>query len=150
LGAAEPAALLDRDGLRQVSRLIEVTPAQHCDVVRQQLQRRNRKQRQQQVECRWNFDHAVAEQARFAVALVHHADVSWTASTSVVVGYIVYCAPVSGVPYTKLNTSLVSALTYADSAVRAGQNYFYVVTAVDSNGAESVFSNEATATIPTP
>jgi Abnormal spindle-like microcephaly-assoc'd, ASPM-SPD-2-Hydin len=80
----------------------------------------------------------------------HSTTLSWAASTSVVVGYNVYRASVSGGPYTKLNTSLVSALTYADSAVQAGQTYFYVVTAVDSSGVESVFSNEATATIPTP
>lgn len=80
----------------------------------------------------------------------HSARLNWTASTSVVVGYNVYRAAVSGGPYSKLNASLVTAETYVDSSVLAGQTYFYVVTAVDSSGVESVFSNEATATIPTP
>jgi fibronectin type 3 domain-containing protein len=32
----------------------------------------------------------------------------------------------------------------------AGQLYYYVVTAVDSSGVESVYSNQASATVPTP
>jgi fibronectin type 3 domain-containing protein len=34
--------------------------------------------------------------------------------------------------------------------VAAGTSYYYVVTAVDENGIESIFSNEASATIPSP
>ena len=82
--------------------------------------------------------------------IAHSVTLSWTASTSVVVGYNVYRGTTSGGPYAKLNTSLVSILSYIDSAVQSGQTYFYVATAVDSNGNESTFSNEVSATIPIP
>ena len=78
----------------------------------------------------------------------HTATVSWTASTSAVSGYNAYRGTVSGGPYTKLNGSLISVLTYADSSVLSGQTYFFVTTAVDGSGNESVFSNEAQAVIP--
>jgi fibronectin type 3 domain-containing protein len=78
----------------------------------------------------------------------HSATASWTASTSVVSGYNVYRGTVSGGPYTKLNGSLVSALTYLDATVQSGNSYFYVTTSVDGSGTESVFSNEGAAVIP--
>jgi hypothetical protein len=78
----------------------------------------------------------------------HSAIASWTASTSVVSGYNVYRGTVSGGPYTKLNSSLIALLTYTDATVQSGQTYFFVTTAVDGSGNESVFSNEVTAVIP--
>jgi len=79
----------------------------------------------------------------------HLVDLSWTASTSVVVGYNVYRGTTNSGPYTlKLNPSLVSGVTFTDTNVQSGQTYYYVVTAVDSNGVESVYSNQASATIP--
>jgi fibronectin type 3 domain-containing protein len=83
-----------------------------------------------------------------AVGQVHTATASWVASTSVVSGYNVYRGTVSGGPYTKLNGSFIAALSYADTTVQRGQTYFYVTTAVDGSGNESVFSNEVTAVIP--
>jgi fibronectin type 3 domain-containing protein len=81
----------------------------------------------------------------------HGASLSWVASTSSnVVGYNVYRATTLGGPYTKLNASLVAVVSYSDSAVQAGQTYFYVVTAVDNNNNESTYSTAAQATIPTP
>lgn len=81
----------------------------------------------------------------------HLVDLSWTASTSTVVGYNIYRGTVNGGPYTiKLNPSPVSGVTYTDTTVVAGQLYYYVVTAVDSSGNESVYSNQASATVPTP
>lgn len=73
---------------------------------------------------------------------------SWVASTSQVSGYYVYRGAVSGGPYQKLNSSYVSATSYVDNGVASGQTYYYVVTAVDSQGDESAYSNEASATIP--
>jgi fibronectin type 3 domain-containing protein len=67
-----------------------------------------------------------------------------------VAGYNVYRSSVSGGPYTKLNATPVTALTYTDSTVSAGATYYYVVTDVASDGTESVFSNQATAVVPTP
>jgi len=78
----------------------------------------------------------------------HSATLSWTASTSTVSGYNVYRGSVSGGPYTLVNNSLVTLLTFTDSAVQSGQTYFYVTTAVDGSGNESLYSNETTAAIP--
>src|SRR6202158_5197990 len=72
----------------------------------------------------------------------HSAALTWSASSSPVAGYNVYRSTVSGGPYAKINTSLLAALTYTDSTVRSGTTYYYVATAVDSNGIESVFSNK--------
>jgi fibronectin type 3 domain-containing protein len=80
----------------------------------------------------------------------HSASLSWTGSkTTGVVGYNVYRGTASGGPYAQVG-SLDAGLTYMDSAVSAGQTYYYVVTAVDSTGAESVFSNQAQAVVPSP
>jgi hypothetical protein len=81
-------------------------------------------------------------------ATTHSATASWAPSTSVVSGYNVYRGTVSGGPYTKLNGSLIALLTYTDTTVVSGQTYFFVTTAVDGSGNESVFSNEVTAAIP--
>jgi hypothetical protein len=81
-------------------------------------------------------------------AAAQSVSLTWTASTSVVSGYNVYRGTQSGGPYTLLNSSLVTGTGYADATVQAGQSYYYVVTAVNSSGIESVYSNEAEATVP--
>ncbi|MGC2531172.1 MAG: choice-of-anchor D domain-containing protein, partial [Candidatus Acidiferrum sp.] len=78
----------------------------------------------------------------------HSVTLTWNASTSTVAGYNVYRSTVTGGPYTKINSSLISVLTYTDSTVQSGITYFYVATAVDSSGNESVDSNEVSAPIP--
>jgi len=82
----------------------------------------------------------------------HSVDISWNASSSSnVQGYNVYRGSASGGPYTKISPTLsVSTLAFTDTAPVSGSNYFYVVTAVDSNGLESAASNEANVTVPTP
>lgn len=81
----------------------------------------------------------------------HTAVLDWNASTTATVtGYNVYRGPATGGPYAKLTASPVGTETFTDSTVLAGQNYFYVVTAIDASGAESVFSSEVSGTIPTP
>lgn len=80
----------------------------------------------------------------------HSVSLSWTASTSTVVGYNVYRGTVSGGPYTLVNSSLVPGTTYTDLGIASGQTYYYVVTAVNSSGSESVYSNQASAAVPTP
>jgi fibronectin type 3 domain-containing protein len=80
--------------------------------------------------------------------VTHSTTLSWGASSSTVVGYNVYSGSVSGGPYNKLTSSPVAVLTYKDSSVQSGKTYFYVVTAVNSSGGESTFSNQATASIP--
>jgi len=83
-------------------------------------------------------------------AVAHSATLSWTASTSTVVGYNVYRSTTSGGPYTLITSGPVAGITFTDTSVQAGATYFYVVTAVDVNGIESAFSNEASVTVPTP
>jgi hypothetical protein len=73
----------------------------------------------------------------------------WTASTSSVIGYNVYRGTATGGPYSsRLTSSPVASTQFTDSAVQSGQTYYYVVTSVDSSDAESVYSGQATATIP--
>jgi len=82
-------------------------------------------------------------------AVAHYVSLSWTASTTPSVTYNVYRSTTSG----SYSTPLASAganTSYIDSAVAAGQTYYYVVTAV-SGSTESAYSNPAAqAAIPTP
>ena len=79
----------------------------------------------------------------------HSVTLSWAASSSTgVMGYNVYRSTVSGGPYARLTSGPDASLSYTDGAVSAGQSYFYVVTAVESNGTESTYSNQAMAVIP--
>ncbi len=80
----------------------------------------------------------------------HSVTLAWTASTSTVVGYNVYRGTQSGGPYTVITSAVDAGTTYTDTTVQAGQTYYYVVTAVDASGNESVDSNQAQAVIPTP
>jgi hypothetical protein len=76
------------------------------------------------------------------------ATLTWVASTTPGVSYNVYRGTTSGGPYTKLNASPITGLTYVDSTVQSGQTYYFVVRAVNSSGTESVNSNQATAVVP--
>ena len=80
----------------------------------------------------------------------HYVLLNWIASTSVVVGYNIYRSTTSSGPYAKINSSVVVPLFYYDLTVVAGTTYYYVATAVDSDGNESVYSNEASAVVPSP
>jgi fibronectin type 3 domain-containing protein len=74
---------------------------------------------------------------------------NWNSSiSSGVVGYNVYRGSGSGGPYMRLNYSMLPATNYTDSAVQAGQTYYYVVTAINSGNVESDFSKEVAAPIP--
>jgi Carboxypeptidase regulatory-like domain len=83
-----------------------------------------------------------------AVQQAHSVALGWTASTSTVSGYNVYRTTISGNQYTLVNSSLVIALAYTDTTVQSGTTYYYVTTAVDPSGNESVFSNQVPAQIP--
>ena len=78
----------------------------------------------------------------------HWVGLSWTASTSQVAGYNAYRANTLNGPYTKLNTILISSTTYSDQAVQSGNTYYYVTTAVDAQGDESIYSNQIVTTVP--
>jgi hypothetical protein len=79
---------------------------------------------------------------------VHTVGLSWDASRSSVIGYNVYRATQPGGPYQLLTSSPQLDTSYTDSAVLGGTTYYYVATAVDSNHAESNYSNQTQAVIP--
>jgi hypothetical protein len=79
----------------------------------------------------------------------HSVDLSWI-PVAAVVGYNVYRGSQAGGPYSKINPVLNASTAFTDNSVQSGQNYYYVTTAVDSTGAQSLYSNEIHEAIPTP
>jgi hypothetical protein len=77
----------------------------------------------------------------------HTVHLSWAPSSSAVSGYRVYRGQVSGGPYPNAVTS-GDVLSFDDTTVVDGNTYYYVVTAVDSAGVESTYSNQASAQVP--
>jgi len=63
-----------------------------------------------------------------------------------VAGYNVYRSTTSGGGYTKLNTALITGASFVDPNLQSG-TWYYVVTSVDSDGAESVPSQEVSVTV---
>ena len=81
----------------------------------------------------------------------HDVVLTWTDSvTPGVLGYYVYRGTASGKESTTpLNSTPIVGTSYADSNVTTGQTYYYVVTALGSNGTtQSADSTEASATVP--
>ena len=74
----------------------------------------------------------------------NQVSLSWTASTYAV-SYNVYQSPVSGGGYTLANTSPVSGTSFTATGLTNAQTYYFVVTALDADGNESVYSNEVNA-----
>ena len=72
---------------------------------------------------------------------------SWSPSTSSVVGYNVYRGTAVGA-YSKINPSLDPDTAYTDNTVAAGTTYYYAATAVNSSGAESSYSSPIQVVIP--
>lgn len=69
---------------------------------------------------------------------------TWTASTGSPDSYNLYRASISGGPYTQIQTGLTNTAA-VDFTVAHNTTYYYVTTAVNTNG-ESIFSNEVPAT----
>ncbi len=80
--------------------------------------------------------------------VVHSVSLTWDASPSQVTGYNIYSASQSGGPYVRLNSTLAPASGYTGNNLTSGRSYYFVATAVDSDGTESAYSNEAAAIIP--
>jgi len=79
---------------------------------------------------------------------MHNLQVSWDASSSPVVGYFVYSGSVSGGPYTLLNAAPAPLPPpNFPVSVPGGQTWYFIVTAVDASGIESVPSNEVEAVV---
>ncbi len=68
-------------------------------------------------------------------------DLAWN-TVSGAAGYNLYRSPLSGGGWDKVNSSLLTNTNYTDMGLRNGQVYYYVVTALDSAGNESTYSNE--------
>ena len=87
----------------------------------------------------------------YGLATVKHSvALSWAQSGTTVAGFNVYRATISGGPYTRINSSMVSGSSFTDSSVQPGTTYFYVTSAVSSAGLESKYSNQAQALVPSP
>ena len=80
----------------------------------------------------------------------HAVGLSWSPSTSQVVGYNVYRSGSPSGPYTKLTSALEASTTFVDTSVQSGKTYYYSNTAVNSRGAESKRSAQLRAVIPSP
>jgi hypothetical protein len=81
-------------------------------------------------------------------AVQHSVLLNWTASISPnLMNYNVYRGTTPGGPYDIL-TTLGLVTSYVDSNIQDGQTYYYVTTVVDETGAESGYSNEASAVVP--
>jgi hypothetical protein len=72
---------------------------------------------------------------------------SYTQGTDLAVGFNIYRSITTGGIYTKLTSTALplATLTYSDFSGVGNTKYFYVVTAVDISGIESVNSNETSA-----
>jgi hypothetical protein len=81
--------------------------------------------------------------------VAHSVELAWSPSASAVAGYEVFRSQVSAGPFTKLDAGLVTADSYTDASVQAGQTYYYVVTSVSAAGVQSAESAPVSATIPT-
>lgn len=83
--------------------------------------------------------------------LEHWVTLGWDASTSNdVIGYNVYRGTQSGGPYSRINSTVDSATSAIDNSVFGGRTYYYVVSAINTDGQESSYSNETKAVIPSP
>jgi hypothetical protein len=80
----------------------------------------------------------------------HSVNLTWDSGGSQIAGYNVYRSTTTGGPYSRINASTVTPSSYSDDTVASGTTYFYTVTAIGANGAESGYSNQATVTVPTP
>lgn len=92
---------------------------------------------------------AVSSTAKPA-ASIHTVKLTWDASPGNIKGYYVFRGESSGGPYSSLTPSPVSALEYTDSDVESGQEYFYVVAAINNGGHESNYSQQVSVLIPSP
>ena len=79
----------------------------------------------------------------------HSVSLTWMPSSSSGVSYNIYRGTVSGGPYNLLKSG-INSTAYTDSNVQSGSTYYYVTTAVDASGLQSIYSDEAQAVIPMP
>jgi hypothetical protein len=78
----------------------------------------------------------------------HSVALSWSPSTSSVVGYNVYVSTVSGSGYQRVTSAPVPTVSYVDGGLETAQTRYYVVTSIDSNNDESAYSSQVSAIVP--
>jgi fibronectin type 3 domain-containing protein len=66
---------------------------------------------------------------------------TWRSTSGQAVGYNVYRST-NRTSFEKANSSVLTTTTFTDRRLKAGVDYYYVVTAVDAQGRESNFSAE--------
>lgn len=77
------------------------------------------------------------------------AMLSWDANAGTdIAGYKVYLATASGTYETPIATTPTDVTTYTVAGLTPGTTYFFVVTAFNTDGTESPFSNEASTVVP--
>ncbi|MDH4305306.1 MAG: fibronectin type III domain-containing protein [Nitrospira sp.] len=77
------------------------------------------------------------------------ASLSWDASAGTdVAGYKIYLATASGAYGTPITTTPADVTTYTVTGLAIGTTYFFVVSAFNTDGTESTFSNEVSKMIP--
>lgn len=81
------------------------------------------------------------------VTVAYSVNLSWSPSTSSVVGYNVYRGTAVG-SYSRINTSVDPGTSYTDNTVSAGVTYYYAATAVNSAGQESGYSSPIQVSVP--
>jgi len=69
---------------------------------------------------------------------------AWDPSTGAV-SYNLYRSPLSGGGWVRVNAASLTGTDFTETGLRNGQAYYYVVTALDSAGNESAYSNEVRA-----
>jgi hypothetical protein len=85
----------------------------------------------------------VAPESLCSMPIYLGIDLFWKPNSELdLAGYNVHRSTASGGPYLKINPSLVLDTVYSDSGLMSGQDYFYVVTAVDTTDLESGYSEE--------
>jgi trimeric autotransporter adhesin len=75
-------------------------------------------------------------------------NLSWEPSSSQVIGYNVFRGTQSGGPYSMINSTVDPDTSYVDNGAEGGEIYYYVTTAVNSNGQQSGYSNQAVVQVP--
>jgi len=81
------------------------------------------------------------------VATQYSVNLSWSPSTSGVVGYNVYRGTSVG-SYYRINSTLDANTYYTDNTVASGATYYYAATSVNSSGQESGYSTPIQVQIP--
>jgi hypothetical protein len=84
-----------------------------------------------------------------AAAVQHSVNLNWDPSASSVIGYFVYRGTTAD-NLVSLIATVDPVNSYTDSTVESGQTYFYAVTSVESNYAQSAQSTPISVTIPSP